>query len=69
MLTDLHDSALGAYLDLPPGGAMAQYAGTIPLGRVQTPQDVAAYVAHLAGPDSDSMTGQAGLIDGGLVMR
>lgn len=63
------DAALGSYLDLPPGGALAQYAGTIPLGRVQTPQDVAAYVSYLAGPDSDYMTGQAGLIDGGLVMR
>ena len=41
----------------------------IALGRAQTPEDVAAYVSYLAGPDSDYMTGQSGLIDGGLVYR
>lgn len=34
-----------------------------------TPEDVAAFVSYLAGPDSDYMTGQSGLIDGGLVYR
>jgi meso-butanediol dehydrogenase / (S,S)-butanediol dehydrogenase / diacetyl reductase len=38
-------------------------------GRAQTPEDVAAFVSFLAGPDSDYMTGQAPLIDGGLVYR
>ncbi len=32
-------------------------------------EDVAGFVAYLAGPDADYMTGQAGLIDGGLVYR
>ena len=32
-------------------------------------EDVAAFVSFLAGPDSDYMTGQAPLIDGGLVYR
>ena len=41
----------------------------IAFGRAQTPADVAAFVPYLAGPDSDYMTGQAGLIDGGLVCR
>lgn len=41
----------------------------IALGRAQTPEDVAAFVSYLSGPDSDYMTGQAGLIDGGLVYR
>jgi meso-butanediol dehydrogenase/(S,S)-butanediol dehydrogenase/diacetyl reductase len=35
----------------------------------QTPEDVAAFVSFLAGPDSDYMTGQAPLIDGRLVYR
>jgi meso-butanediol dehydrogenase/(S,S)-butanediol dehydrogenase/diacetyl reductase len=30
---------------------------------------VAGLVAYLAGPDADYMTGQAPLIDGGLVYR
>ena len=47
---------------------MVNNAG-IALGREQTPEDVAAFVSFLAGPDSDYMTGQAPLIDGGLVYR
>jgi meso-butanediol dehydrogenase/(S,S)-butanediol dehydrogenase/diacetyl reductase len=46
-----------------------QFVDGIALGRAQTPEDVAAFVSYLAGPDSDYMTGQAGLIDGGLVYR
>jgi meso-butanediol dehydrogenase/(S,S)-butanediol dehydrogenase/diacetyl reductase len=45
------------------------YVEGIALGRAQTPEDVAAFVSFLAGPDSDYMTGQAPLIDGGLVYR
>lgn len=41
----------------------------IALGRAQTPEDVAAFVSFLSGPDSDYMTGQAPLIDGGMVYR
>ncbi|WP_018864005.1 acetoin reductase [Thioalkalivibrio sp. ARh3] len=46
-----------------------KFVGGIALGRAQTPEDVAAFVAYLAGPDSDYMTGQAPIIDGGLVYR
>ena len=48
---------------------ISQFVDGIALGRAQTPEDVAAFVSYLAGPDSDYMTGQAGLIDGGLVYR
>ena len=34
----------------------------------QTPDDVAGFVSYLAGPDSDYMTGQSVMIDGGIVM-
>jgi meso-butanediol dehydrogenase/(S,S)-butanediol dehydrogenase/diacetyl reductase len=30
---------------------------------------VAGFVAYLAGADADYMTGQAGIVDGGLVYR
>jgi meso-butanediol dehydrogenase / (S,S)-butanediol dehydrogenase / diacetyl reductase len=63
------DSDLGAYLGTGKGEAMKQYAEGIPLGRVQTPEDVAAFVSYLASPDADYMTGQSPLIDGGIVMR
>ena len=48
--------------------ALAQYSQLIALGRVQTPEDVAGFVSYLAGPDSDYMTGQSVMIDGGIVM-
>jgi len=46
-----------------------KFVGGIAWGRAQTPEDVAAFVSYLAGPDSDYMTGQAPMIDGGLVYR
>jgi meso-butanediol dehydrogenase / (S,S)-butanediol dehydrogenase / diacetyl reductase len=51
------------------GETFQKYVGGIALGRPETPEDVAGFVAYLAGPDADYMTGQAGLIDGGLVYR
>ncbi|BDY26187.1 acetoin reductase [Mycolicibacterium mageritense] len=51
------------------GETFEKYAGGIALGRPETPEDVAGFVSYLAGPDADYMTGQAGLIDGGLVYR
>jgi meso-butanediol dehydrogenase/(S,S)-butanediol dehydrogenase/diacetyl reductase len=65
---DLIDEKLGSYLGTGKGEALARYASTIPLGRVQTPEDVAGFVSYLAGPDSDYMTGQSVMIDGGIVM-
>ncbi|MHC9294095.1 acetoin reductase [Mycobacterium sp. LTG2003] len=51
------------------GETFKQYVGGIALGRPETPDDVAGFVSYLAGPDAAYMTGQAGLIDGGLVYR
>lgn len=51
------------------GESYAKYVGGIALGRAETPEDVAGFVSYLAGPDSDYMTGQAPMIDGGLVYR
>ncbi len=46
-----------------------EYCAGIALGRPEKPEDVAGLVSFLAGPDSDYMTGQAVLIDGGMVYR
>ena len=53
----------------PKGATYEQYVKGIALGRAETPEDVAGLVSYLAGPDSDYMTGQALIIDGGLVYR
>ncbi|MFO7565705.1 MAG: acetoin reductase [Enhygromyxa sp.] len=46
-----------------------RFVERIALGRAETPEDVAGFVSYLAGPDSDYMTGQAPMIDGGIVYR
>ncbi|MBB2204958.1 acetoin reductase [Gluconacetobacter takamatsuzukensis] len=51
------------------GATFRKYVDGIALGRAQTPEDVAGLVSYLSGPDSDYMTGQSVLIDGGLVYR
>jgi meso-butanediol dehydrogenase/(S,S)-butanediol dehydrogenase/diacetyl reductase len=50
------------------GEAWKRRTASIPLGRPEQAGDVAAVVAFLAGPDSDYMTGQAVVVDGGLNM-
>lgn len=51
------------------GETFEKFSATIALGRPETPEDVAGFVAYLAGPGAAYMTGQAGLIDGGMVYR
>jgi meso-butanediol dehydrogenase/(S,S)-butanediol dehydrogenase/diacetyl reductase len=41
----------------------------IRLGRMSVPQDVVGTAAFLASPDSDYMTGQLLIVDGGIVMQ
>jgi len=62
------DQEWGALQGWGRGEAWKRRTAGIPLGRPETPHDVAGVVAFLAGPDSDYMTGQAIKIDGGLVM-
>jgi meso-butanediol dehydrogenase/(S,S)-butanediol dehydrogenase/diacetyl reductase len=62
------DREMGALHGLAPREAWNRRIRPIPLGRPETPEDVAGVVAFLAGPDSDYMTGQAIKVDGGLVM-
>ncbi|KRL05116.1 acetoin reductase [Liquorilactobacillus oeni] len=54
---------------LKPGEAFDKYASEIALGRYEKPRDVANLVKFLASEDSDYITGQAILVDGGLVYR
>jgi meso-butanediol dehydrogenase / (S,S)-butanediol dehydrogenase / diacetyl reductase len=50
------------------GEAWKRRTSVIPLGRPETAEDVAGVVSFLASRDSDYMTGQAVIADGGLVM-
>lgn len=51
------------------GATYEKYVGGIALGRAQIPEDVAAFVSFLAGPDFDYLLGEAPIIDGGIVYR
>ncbi len=49
-------------------GREEQVAAAYPLGRLGVPEDVAAAVAFLAGPDAGWITGQTLVLDGGLLL-
>lgn len=51
------------------GEAFSDFASGAILGRPEQAEDVANFVSYLASPDSDFMTGQAVMIDGGMVFR
>ena len=63
---DLIDEKLGAKQGLEKGEALAENAKSILLGRVSVPDDVARMVSFLASEDSDYVTGQTLLVDGGI---
>jgi meso-butanediol dehydrogenase/(S,S)-butanediol dehydrogenase/diacetyl reductase len=66
---ELIDERLSEYNGAPRGENFRKYSEGIAVGRPSTPEDVASFVSYLAGPDSDYMTGQTPLIDGGMVYR
>ena len=49
-----------------PGTEMAGMVAGIPLGRLETPHDVAGVVSFLASPDAGYITGQSIVVDGGM---
>ena len=48
------------------GSEMAGMVAGIPLGRLETPADVAGVVSFLASPDAGYITGQSIVVDGGM---
>jgi 3-oxoacyl-[acyl-carrier protein] reductase len=51
-----------------PEGIRTAVVGKIPLARFGAPDDIAAAVAFLAGPEAGYITGQVLVVDGGMVM-
>lgn len=63
---DLIDEKLAENEGLKKGQAIEKYSDLIHLGRVSVPEDVASFVSYLSSSDSDYMTGQSVMIDGGI---
>lgn len=66
---DRIDAAMGKYMGTKPGEAFQKFSEGILMGRTQEPEDVANLVSFLASTDSDYITGQAIITDGGMVFR
>ena len=59
----------GALLGISPDDFTKARLNSVPLGRMETPEDVANVIGFLASSKSGYMTGQALSVDGGLVMH
>ena len=64
---DLIDSEVARLRGVPAGSIKAQAVASIPLGRIQRPEDVANFVAFLASEDAAYITGQALNVCGGVL--
>ena len=64
---DTIDEALAKLQRQQKGEVIEDYSSKlIALGRTSEPEDVANFVSYLASKDSDCMTGQSIMIDGGI---
>jgi meso-butanediol dehydrogenase / (S,S)-butanediol dehydrogenase / diacetyl reductase len=63
---DAIDEAVTARRGTAPGSELSEWTGKIPLGRLETPADVAGVVSFLASPDAGYITGQSIVVDGGV---
>ena len=66
---DRIDAAFAKHTGAKPGESFKAFSADILVGRTQEPEDVANLVAFLASSDSDYITGQAIISDGGMVFR
>jgi NAD(P)-dependent dehydrogenase (short-subunit alcohol dehydrogenase family) len=67
MTRRLHEER-GQLLNITADESLARMLARIPLGRIETPEDVAAAVAFLCSPEAAYITGQALNVDGGMEM-
>lgn len=66
---DRIDDVMTNYQGTKKGEAFKQAIESISLGRPEEPEDIANFVSFLASSDSDYITGQSVLVDGGIVFN
>jgi NAD(P)-dependent dehydrogenase (short-subunit alcohol dehydrogenase family) len=64
---DLIDRDMTQLLGEPVGSVKARAVASVPVGRIQRPEDVAAFVAFLCSDDADYVTAQALNVCGGIL--
>jgi D-sorbitol dehydrogenase (acceptor) len=64
-LWESNDRRFAELLDMPVGEPIKKFVATIPLGRIEQPEDVAGMAAFLASSDADYITQQCYNVDGG----
>ena len=64
----VHLKKRGRLAGIPPEESLARKVAHIPLGRIETPDDVAGVVAFLVSPDGAYITGQTIVVDGGILL-
>ena len=68
MIRDLIDEKLGEKSGKKKGETMSKYVGELTaLGRASTPEDLQGLLSFLSSKDSDFMTGQTIVCDGGII--
>lgn len=67
-MLDTIDDAMVKLHGTKPGESIKMYENMIALGRLSQPEDVAKLVSFLASPNSDYITGQNLVVDGGIVL-
>jgi len=68
MTSGIHQIRAGA-LGITPEESLARMVAKIPLGRLETTEDVAGVVSFLCSPDAAYITGQSLNVDGGMEMN
>ncbi|MBC7876266.1 MAG: glucose 1-dehydrogenase [Anaerolineales bacterium] len=68
MTTGIHEIRASA-LGITPEESLARMVAKIPLGRLETTEDVAGAISFLCSPDASYITGQSLNVDGGMEMN
>lgn len=66
-IQEVIDREFSRVTGLPAAKIRAERVSQIPLGRIEQPEEVAALVSFLLGPDSSYITGEAFNVSGGIL--
>ena len=68
MWVGLNDDLRAIHSQPPEADPMREFATSTLIGRPASPEELAPFLVYLASPESDYMTGQMYMVDGGQVL-